>query len=101
MNDKVEPVFLKIDKLLAQMQADITELRQAMMIVAEIPPNTMAEHTRKAKRSELVVKVVQGLMSGRWHRRDGDAYGIVRQPGVPRDADNPPGDLRLTSERRD
>ena len=59
-------------------------------------------------------------MSGRWKKRNGDIYGIVRQPGVrltgvphaegckslftkdesdcdcrkPLDADNPPGDLR-------
>ena len=38
-------------------------------------------------------------MSGRWKKRDGDIYGIVRQPGVrltPEgdDADNPPGNLR-------
>lgn len=36
-------------------------------------------------------------MSGRWHRRDGDSYGIVqRQPKVPvpDNADDPPGDLR-------
>jgi hypothetical protein len=32
-------------------------------------------------------------LSGRWHRRDGDGYGIVPRPGV-HDADHPPRDLR-------
>jgi hypothetical protein len=41
------------------------------------------------------------LMSGRWRRRDGDVYGIVRQPGVrltpeADNGDNPPRDLRST-----
>lgn len=106
VEDKIEPVYVKIDKLLAQMQVDLAELRQAMMVVSAIPPEMMVENSRRARRSELVTKVVQGLMSGRWHRRDGDSYGIVRQPGVNRDtdlpnADNPPGDLRPSSERRD
>lgn len=52
------------------------------------------------------LRMLQGLMSGRWHRRDGDSYGIVRQPGVRRDtdlpdADNQTGDLRPLTERRD
>lgn len=43
------------------------------------------------------------LMSGRWHRRDGDSYGIVRQPGVkrlePDRANNQTGDLRSPEQR--
>lgn len=79
-----EQVFVKMDQLLAQMQVSVDEMRQALMIIAQIPPETMTSNEKRAKRSELVAKVITGLMSGRWHLRDGDSYGIVRQPGVPR-----------------
>ena len=96
-----DPVFVKMDQLLAQMQSSIEEIRHALMIIAQIPPETMKANEKRTKRAELVQRVITGLMSGRWHRRDGDVYGIVRQPGEPRDADNPPGDLRSTHQRRD
>lgn len=83
--EQPDPVFIKIDQILAQMQHDIAELRKAMEVVSAIPPALMQENNRKVRRSELVTRVVQGLMSGRWHLRDGDVYGIVRQPGVPKD----------------
>jgi hypothetical protein len=84
------------------MASSILEIRQAMMVISMIPAETMVDHEQRAKRSELVTKVVTSLMSGRWHRRDGDSYGIVRQPGVPRpDANDPPGDLRSPNQRRD
>lgn len=82
-----DPVFVKMDQLLAQMQHDVMEMRQALMTLAQIPPAVMADNSRKVRKSELVTRVVQGLMSGRWHLRDGDVYGIVRQPGVPREGD--------------
>lgn len=69
-----DPVFVKIDQILAQMQHDIAELRKAMEVVSAIPPELMMENNRKVRKSELVTRVVQGLMSGRWHLRDGDVY---------------------------
>lgn len=44
------------------------------------------------------------FLSGRWRRRDGDIYGnIPPQPSTelaePVSADNPPGNLRPSSER--
>ena len=106
MNDNTktpDPIFIKMDQLLAQMQRSIEEVRTALFVMAQIPPTTMEENEAKAKRSNLVHKVMTGLvtgglpgtlMSGRWHRRDGDSYGIVREPGEPRpNADNPSGNL--------
>lgn len=106
LNPVPDPVFVKMDQVLAQMAVSIDELREAVMVMSAIPRELMVHNERRAKRTELVTRVVQSLMSGRWHRRDGDSYGIVRQPGVNRDtdlphADNPPGDLRPSSERRD
>jgi hypothetical protein len=62
-------------------------------LVKAIVDNRLAEITRRNAGRYL---------SGRWHRRDGDVYGIVqRQPPipVPDDADNPPGDLRPPHQR--
>jgi hypothetical protein len=42
----------------------------------------------------------QRFMSGRWHRRDGDGYGIFPRPGE-HHADHPPGNLRPSDQRRD
>jgi hypothetical protein len=41
---------------------------------------------------------VQRFMSGRWHRRDGDGYGIFPRPGE-HHADHPPGNLRPSDQR--
>lgn len=54
------------------------------------------------RRIPYVYQRAQEFMSGRWHRRDGDTYGIVApQPPIkePSSADDPPGDLRPTPER--
>ena len=123
MNDKPtgpqpDPLFLKMDQMLAQMQRSIEELRTAIFVMAQIPPDAMAKHEERARKSNLVYQVMQGLvqgnlpgrlMSGRWHLRDGDSYGIVREPGIDRlgqtpeerSADHPPGDLRPPGLRRD
>jgi hypothetical protein len=42
----------------------------------------------------------QRFMSGRWHRRDGDGYGIFPRPGE-HHADHSPGNLRPSDQRRD
>jgi hypothetical protein len=87
-----DPIFVKMDQLLAQMQRSIEELRTAMFVLAQIPPDDMTKHEQRAHKSNLVHKVMTGLvagnlpgrlMSGRWHRRNGDSYGILRQPGEP------------------
>ena len=94
MTDKPDAIFLKIDQLLAQCQQSLEEVRIAVSILGQIPPAELEEHAKRAKRSNIVHHVMQGLMSGRWHRRDGDSYGIVREPGEPRpNADNPSGNL--------
>jgi hypothetical protein len=38
------------------------------------------------------------LLSGRWHRRDGDGYGIFPRPGE-HHADHPPGNIRPPHQR--
>ena len=55
-------------------------------------------------RGGVDVSAPPDYMSGRWKRRDGDIYGIVRQPGVrltpeADNADHPPGDLRPSDQR--
>jgi hypothetical protein len=110
-NPAPDPVFVRIDQLLAQMQRSLDEIRTALFVMAQIPSETMEANEARAKRSSLISQVMTGVMSGRiggymagrWHRRDGDVYGNVRQPGVPRedqpDANNPPGDIRPTDKR--
>ena len=114
---KVDPIWIKIDQLLAQMQRQVEEVRTAIFVIAQIPADDMAQHEDRARKSNLVYQVMQGLvhgnlpgrlMSGRWHLRDGDSYGIVREPGIDRlgqtpeeHADHPSGDLRPPIQRRD
>lgn len=107
----IDPIFVKMDQLLAQMARSIEEVRTALFVIAQIPPEDMLENENKAKRSDLVHRVMAAvvsgrnasLLSGRWHRRDGDAYGIVREPGQPNPekphADNPSGDVRSPGQR--
>ena len=40
-------------------------------------------------------------LTGRWHRRDADGYGILPRPGVHDRAHDPSGNLRSTHLRRD
>jgi hypothetical protein len=46
----------------------------------------------------IAAPFVQLYMGGRWHRRDGDGYGIFPRPGE-HHADHPPGNLRPSHKR--
>lgn len=103
-----DPIFIKMDQLLAQIEQSAHELRTALFIVAQIPPEQMASNEQRARKSNLISSLmtrvmsgnIGGLMSGRWHRRDGDVYGMLRQPGVPRsDADDQTRDIRPPNQR--
>jgi len=102
MDDKA---LAKIDQLLAQMQQSIAELRAALPILTSMPapppPNVRSTGMLVSALKRQVRSAQQMMyMSGRWHRRDGDVYGIVTQNAKQVDnADRPPGDIRSTDER--
>jgi hypothetical protein len=110
MDDKL---LGEIDRLLAQMQFVIQEIRSALPIVlSDADKHVKASGVlRQALRTQ--VSAASRFMSGRWVRRDGDVYGIVSNPmeGTrsartrpsptmeTRDADSPPGDIRPPDQR--
>lgn len=49
--------------------------------------------------ARIFVAAPQQYMSGRWHRRDGNVYGISINPQEVADADSPPRNLRPTYQR--
>lgn len=80
----------KIDSLLDKADHLLARLAGAMAYASTRGPPQLREQVRSA--------TVQ-YMSGRWHRRSGDVYGIdVQAPGV-KDAYGPPGDLRPPDQR--
>lgn len=90
-----------LDEVLTALPPEFHELpnvRKSMDLTGKI--NAMLR-AMPAPTGGVDVATPTDYMSGRWKRRDGDIYGIVRQPGVRltpegADADNPPGDLRPT-----
>ena len=62
------------------------------------------DHLWSAPQPQTPTSAPIPYLSGRWHRRDGDSYGIVQaQPPIvlpePDSADHPPGDLRSPDQR--
>ncbi len=113
-----------LDEVLTALPPEFHELpnvKKSMNLTRSI--NMMLNAMPKDAPQHPIVLEPRDYMSGRWRRRDGDVYGIVRQPGVRltpegahaedckalftkdendcdcrelRDANNPPGDLRFT-----
>ena len=97
MDDKA---LAKIDQLLAQMAQSIQEIRAALPILTSIPPEARASGLLRQALQRQDRAASQSYMSMRWHRRDGDVYGIVTQSKeVADNADRPPGDLRSPDQR--
>lgn len=101
MEDKA---LQKLDELLAHMTACLNEIRQVLPIIVATTPEERARFQAQLRQQVQDATrahgggVIQQFMSGRWHRRSGDVYGILTQP-EPADADRPPGNLRPTDER--
>ena len=76
MDDKA---LAKIDQLLAQMVTSIQEIRAALPILTSIPPETRASGLLVQALKRQARAATQLYMSMRWHRRDGNVYGIVTQ----------------------
>lgn len=74
--------YAKMAGLMAQLQQALHQIRTTLNLSPELQA-IVARAEAEARRT-LSQRVARsgGLMSGRWHRRDGDVYGIVRQPGV-------------------
>ena len=101
MNDKPDDeVLARIDQLLSQMVATLQEIRAALPILTNIPPETRASGVLRQALWRQVRAAGQQYMSMRWHRRDGNVYGIVSQSKeVADNADSAPGDLRPPDQR--
>lgn len=98
-NKTPDPLFVKMDEVLAQVSdalvqlgRTVHEVRNALYVIAgDGAPLTGEREPPPRTRSALTRMVVNDLMSGRWHRRDGDVYGIVRQGAQRADDSKPPG----------
>jgi hypothetical protein len=94
-------MLAKFDEVIAQMQLTLGYLRNVLPLVAGRP---LSEYIAEEEASRR--RPPPQFMSGRWRKRDGDVYGVIRQPGVRLtgeavDADNPTGGVRPPDQRRD
>ena len=88
MDDKMVTIF---DAALAQMAMTIEEMRRAMVVTGQIPPEISTQNTQKTVVStQLREMAARDYMSGRWVRRDGDIYGL--HPGPRAITSEPSGD---------
>jgi hypothetical protein len=73
MDDKI---IASIDASLAQMLVTIEEIRRALIVTGNITAETSVQNLQKTYANrELREAASKEYMSGRWVRRDGDAYG--------------------------
>lgn len=97
MDDKI---LAHMDLMLAQAIAALAECRRALVVSGAVTPE---QSVRNQSQLDAGATASQTYMSGRWHRRDGNIFGIQSQrlkaPGDLKDADSSPGNIRPTDER--
>jgi len=99
-----DKILVQIDAMLAQMIESLGECRQALIVMGAVSPEASGRNTSVTTNSRSLREAAgQQYMSGRWHRRDGDIYGIQTQrlkaPADVKDADSTPGNIRPPDER--
>ena len=80
----------KMDLLLTRLDQLIALLASRAAYAATTGPPVLRQQ---------VAAATQQYMSGRWHRRSGDVYGIVSEPQSYIDANCPPGHIRPPDQR--
>jgi hypothetical protein len=89
MDDKI---IASIDASLAQMLTTIEEIRRALVVCGAVAPETSVQNLQKSYANrELREAASKEYMSGRWVRRDGDAYGkpVAVTPLIGAGGENP------------